>query len=103
MLFAPTPPPNPYHPFVWRNGEVRHTGDLGDRYEADVWETRAGWRWSARASTAGDPADGIGETADPTWETITPTDPMPGGEEDAMAAATEWLRSRVVAMHGSCG
>jgi hypothetical protein len=98
MLFQPpTPPPNPHHPFVYRDGEIRLTGDLGDRYEADVWESRsAGWAWSARY-TDPDMGDGL----------QTGEDALGGlglaSEHDAVTAAVAWLRARCVAVHGRCG
>lgn len=98
MLFQPPPePPNPYAPFVYRDGEIRHVGDLGDRYEADVWLTRTGWRWSASVSTdpIGDGEYGSVEFAGEDDELAT--------EAQATEEAVAWLRARCVAVHGRCG
>lgn len=82
MLIPPKEPaPNPYEPFVYANQEIRMLGDLGDTYEADVWQTRAGWRWSAQATSVNDLPSGA----------ATDTTPLPTEAEAATAAAT-WLR-----------
>ena len=98
MLFQPQPdPPSPHHPFLYRDGEIRHVGDLGDRYEADVWQSRSGWHWSASVST--EPI-GDGEFA---HIVLAGEDDDPGSEAAAVAEAVAWLRARCVAVHGSCG
>ena len=101
MLFLPTaPPPNPHHPFLYRNGEIRLTGDLGDRYEADVWLSQSGtWRWTARASR---PPENPTDDEPPVW-THSPGMGFCATEEQATEDAVAWLRARCVAVHGRCG
>lgn len=87
-MLIPTkdPTPNPYEPFTYAAGEIRHVDDAGHTYDADVWETRAGWRWSARWNRGEDPNDAFALSTDgPAAE------PLPTETEAASAAAT-WLR-----------
>lgn len=97
-LFPPAPPPpNPHHPFVYLNGEIRHVGDLGDRYEADVWLSRDGsWKWTARSCPPMSPDDEL------VW-TPAPGLPWTPTEDQAVTDAVAWLRARCVAVHGRCG
>ena len=101
MLFQPpTPPPNPHHPFVYLNGEIRHVGDLGDRYEADVWLSRDGsWKWTARTSP---PSENPTDDDPPVWTNSPGMDYAPT-ESEAVTAAVAWLRARCVAVYGRCG
>lgn len=98
MLFPPTaPPPNPHHPFLYRNGEIRHVGDLGDRYEADVWLSQSGtWRWTARSCPPMSPDD------EPVW-THSPGMGFCATEAQATEDAATWLRARCAAVYGRCG
>jgi hypothetical protein len=104
LLFTPSePPPNPHHPFVYRDMGIRFTGDLGDRYEADVWESReSGWCWSARSGSYPVDAGATTEDLDLDW-TKAPGGSEYGDEEHAVKDAVAWLRERCVALHGSCG
>lgn len=89
---------NPHPPFTYDviQGQINTIGDLGDKYEADVYQADDGWVWSARY-TSPDEGDGL----------TTGTD-APGGrglatEAEAVAAAVAWLRARCVEAYGSCG
>lgn len=75
---------NPHHPFTYRYFEIRHDGDRGDRFDADVLQLRDGWGWSARY-TSSDEGDGLTTGLD-----------APGGrglatEAEAVSAATACL------------
>lgn len=92
--------PNPHHPFTYRDFEIRHVGDRGDRFDADVLQLRDGWAWSARYTDAA-PTDG-------DESTIMDEIDAPGGrglatEAEAVDAAVAWLRARCVEAYGSCG
>ena len=87
---------NPHHPFVYRYFEIRHVGDRGDRFDADMLQLRDGWGWSARYTS---PDNGNGITTDID---------APGGrglatEAEAVSAAVAWLRARCVEAYGTCG
>ncbi|HEX4935842.1 MAG TPA: hypothetical protein VFV33_21830 [Gemmatimonadaceae bacterium] len=76
---------NPHEPYVYHPhlGEIRITDDLGGRHEADIYQSRAGWRWSARYDApTGAPIDTMS------------TGPHEANDEaSAVAAAVAWLRA----------
>ncbi len=88
MLFTPPPAPeNPHAPFVYRDGEIRHVDEYGDRYEADVIETRGhGWRWTT--SYVPD------ETEDDAGDRDSGRGNEYGDEEHAVRDAVAWLRAK---------
>ena len=87
MLIPPKEPaPNPYEPFVYANQEIRHVDDRGDRYDADVWQTRPGWRWSASYAHGDLTGDNFADTLTTDAEAPVPTEP------EAVTAAATWLR-----------
>ena len=90
---------NPHHPFTYRYQEIRHVGDLGDRYDADVWLSRSGWRWTARVSL---PSESPTDDDPPTWK-HSPGMGLCATEDQAVTEAVAWLRARCVEAYGSCG
>lgn len=75
---------NPHHPFTYRDQEIRHIGDRGDRYDADVLQLRDGWSWSARYSawpvdsaTLGGDESTIMDEIDAPADEVSPPKPRP--------------------------
>ena len=75
---------NPYAPFVYSGGSIRDEQD-GWLHEADIWQTAAGWCWSAARSSDKVDDDLYLHTDYQGSEAPLPT------EDAAVRAAIAWL------------
>lgn len=91
MLFTPPPPPeNPHAPFTYVNNEIRYVDEHGDRYEADIIQTRGrGWCWTAKY----EPADEDDPTIVSFVDSAESEGSECGSEERAVKDAVAWLRA----------